>query len=63
MVPLGSFLRWLSSTAGYVPATRLDFRRATSLPFSGSFPKGATRFYPGAQKNLSVFPSKPFGFN
>ncbi len=23
----------------------------------------ATRFYPGAQENLSAFPSKPFGFN
>ena len=32
------------------PATRLNFRRATWLPFSGSFPKGATRFYPGAQE-------------
>jgi hypothetical protein len=28
----------------------LDFRRASSLPFGGSFPKGATRFYPGARK-------------
>src|SRR5260221_9169675 len=28
----------------------LNFRRATLLPFSGSFPKGATRFYPGARK-------------
>ena len=34
----------------------LNFRRASSLPFGGSFPKGATRFYPGAQE-------KPFGFS
>src|SRR6476661_6399263 len=40
-----------------------NFRWATSLPFGGSFPKGATRFYPGARKNLSILPSKPFGFS
>src|SRR3982074_1736164 len=50
MVPLGSFFGGCPPPPVTSPATRLDFRRATWLPFSGSFPKGATRFYPGAWK-------------
>jgi len=49
VVPLGSFFGGCPPP----PVTRLcrfDFRRATLLPFGGSFPKGATRFYPGARK-------------
>ena len=63
VVPLGSFFGGCPPPPVTFPATRLNFRRATWLPFSGSFPKGATCFYPGAQKNLSVPPSKPFGFS
>src|SRR5229473_1159694 len=63
VVPLGSFLGGCPPPPVTFPATRLNFRRATWLPFSGSFPKGATRFYPGAQENLSALPSKPFGFS
>ena len=54
VVPLGSFFGGCPPPPVTSPATRLNFRRATWLPFSGSFPKGATRFYPGAQE-------KPFG--
>ena len=50
MVPLGSFFGGCPPPPVTSPATRPDFRRATWLPFSGSFPKGATRFYPGAQE-------------
>ena len=63
VVPLGSFFGGCPPPPVTFPATRLNFRRATWLPFSGSFPKGATRFYPGAQESLSALPSKPFGFN
>ena len=63
VVPLGSFFGGCPPPPVTFPATRLNFRRATWLPFGGSFPKGATRFYPGAWKNLSIFPSKPFGFS
>jgi hypothetical protein len=63
VVPLGSFFGGCPPPPVTFPATRLNFRRATWLPFSGSFPKGATRFYPGAQENLSALPSKPFGFS
>jgi hypothetical protein len=48
VVPLGSFFGGCPPPPVTSPATRLNFRRATWLPFSGSFPKGATRFYPGA---------------
>src|SRR5258708_1620854 len=50
VVPLGSFFGGCPPPPVTSPATRPDFRRATWLPFSGSFPKGATRFYPGAQE-------------
>jgi hypothetical protein len=50
VVPLGSFFGGCPPPPVTFPATRLNFRRATWLPFSGSFPKGATRFYPGARK-------------
>ena len=50
VVPLGSFFGGCPPPPVTFPATRLNFRRATWLPFSGSFPKGATRFYPGAQE-------------
>ena len=50
VVPLGSFFGGCPPPPVTSPATRLNFRRATWLPFSGSFPKGATRFYPGARK-------------
>src|SRR6267378_8612053 len=63
VVPLGSFFGGCPPPPVTFPATRLNFRRATWLPFSGSFPKGATRFYPGAQENLSAFPSRPFGLS
>src|SRR5258708_35009612 len=63
VVPLGSFFGGCPPPPVTFPATRLNFRRATWLPFSGSFPKGATRFYPGAQENLSPLPGKPFGFS
>jgi uncharacterized protein YaaQ len=49
VVPLGSFFGGCPPP----PVARLchlNFRRATLLSFGGSFPKGATRFYPGAQK-------------
>ena len=62
-VPLGCFFGGCPPPPVTFPATRLNFRRATSLPFGGSFPKGATCFYPGARKNLSILPSKPFGLS
>src|SRR3977135_1098916 len=52
VVPLGSFFGGCPPPPVTFPATRLNFRRATWLPFSGSFPKGATRFYPGAPKRF-----------
>jgi len=62
-VPLGCFFGGCPPPPVTFPATRLNFRRATWLPFGGSFPKGATRFYPGAQENLSIFPGRPFGLS
>ena len=57
------FFRWLSSTAGYVPGNEARLSSSDLLPTSGSSLMGATRFYPGAQENLSVFPGRPFGLN
>jgi len=57
------FFRWLSSTAGYVPGNEAQLSSSDLLPTSGSSLMGATRFYPGAQENLSVFPGRPFGLN
>ncbi len=45
-VPLGFCCGGFSSTAGYAPATKLNFRRAASPPSAGPLPKGTTRFYP-----------------
>jgi len=50
VVPLGSFFGGCPPPPVTSPATRLNFRRATWLLFGGSFPKSATRFYPGARK-------------
>src|SRR6266850_3896257 len=55
VLPLGSFLGGCPPPPVTFPATRLNFRRATWLPFGGSFPKGATRFYPGARKKSFDF--------
>ena len=52
MVPIGSFLRWLSSTAGYVPGNEAQLSLSDLLTTSGSSLVVATRFYPGAQKTL-----------
>jgi hypothetical protein len=35
VVPLGFFCGGFSSTAGYVPATKLNFRQAASHPLAG----------------------------
>ena len=62
VVPLGFCCGGFSSTAGYVPATKLNLRRATFAPFGGSSPKGAARFYPSKLEKVSQ-PSlaEPFG--
>jgi hypothetical protein len=52
MVPIGSFLRWLSSTAGYVPGNEAQLSLSDLLTTSGSSLVVATRFYPGAQKTF-----------
>ena len=52
MVPIGSFLRWLSSTAGYVPGNEAQLSSSDLLTTSGSSLVVATRFYPGAQKTF-----------
>jgi len=62
-VPLGCYFGGFTSTAGYVPATRLRIaseRLGFPLVFT---PEVATRFYPGAQESLAAFSSKPFGFD
>jgi len=63
VVPLGSFFGGCPPPPVTFPATRLNFRRATWLPTSGSSLMGATRFYPGAQEYVAVFPSRPFGLS
>jgi len=40
-----------------------SLRLSDLAPLRCSYPKGATRFYPGAQESLAAFSSKPFGFN
>ncbi len=52
------------------PATRLRSWRPCgpqakrlTLPRGCTFPRGATRFYPGAQESLAALSSKPFGFS
>jgi hypothetical protein len=44
MVPIGSFLRWLSSTAGYVPGNEAQLSSSDLLTTSGSSLVVATRF-------------------
>lgn len=55
MVPVGSFLRWLSSTAGYVPGNEArispsDFAHHQRVLSSGCYP-----FLSGRLENLSIF--------
>jgi hypothetical protein len=55
MVPVGSFLRWLSSTAGYVPGNEArispsDFAHHQRVLSSGCYP-----FLSGRLENLSAF--------
>ena len=38
VVPLGFLFGGFSSTAGYAPATKLNFRRAAFAPLGGSLP-------------------------
>jgi hypothetical protein len=56
MVPLGSFLRWLSSTAGYVPGNEARLSPSDIAPLQRVLPKGCYPFLSGRSE-------KPFGLS
>lgn len=70
-VPFGFWYGGFSSTAGYVPGNEASLSetlrpqqaKRLSLPRGCTFPRGATRFYPGAQEDFAALSSKPFGFS
>jgi hypothetical protein len=62
-VPLGFCSGGFSSTAGYVPATRLNFRRTTCPPRRVLFQRVLLVFIRLAQESLATSSSKPFGLD
>ena len=55
MVPLGSFLRWLSSTAGYVPGNEAQLSLSDIAHHKRVLSRGCYPFLSGRSENLSVF--------
>jgi hypothetical protein len=59
-VPLGFCFGGFSSTAGYDPATKLNFRRAASLPSAGPLQRVPLVFIRVAREGLATFSSRAF---
>jgi len=55
MVPIGSFLRWLSSTAGYVPGNEAQLSLSDYAHHKRVLSRGCYPFLSGRSENLSVF--------
>ncbi len=55
MVPVGSFLRWLSSTAGYVPGNEAQLSLSDIAHHKRVLSRGCYPFLSGRSENLSVF--------
>jgi hypothetical protein len=55
VVPLGSFLRWLSSTAGYVPGNEAQISLSDIAHHQRVLSNGCYPFLSGRSENLSVF--------
>ena len=55
VVPLGSFLRWLSSTAGYVPGNEAQISLSDMAHHQRVLSSGCYPFLSGRSENLSVF--------
>ena len=55
MVPIGSFLRWLSSTAGYVPGNEAQLSSSDFAHHKRVLSRGCYPFLSGRSENLSVF--------
>jgi hypothetical protein len=55
MVPLGSFLRWLSSTAGYVPGNEARISSSDIAHHQRVLSSGCYPFLSGRLENLAVF--------
>src|SRR6185436_15497296 len=55
VVPLGSFLRWLSSTAGYVPGNEAQISLSDIAHHQRVLSNGCYPFLSGRPENLSVF--------
>ena len=54
-MPLGSFLRWLSSTAGYVPGNEAQLSLSDIAHHKRVLSRGCYPFLSGRSENLSVF--------
>src|SRR5207248_6110004 len=54
-VPIGSFLRWLSSTAGYVPGNEAQISPSDIAHHQRVLSSGCYPFLSGRPENLSVF--------
>ena len=54
-MPLGSFLRWLSSTAGYVPGNEARLSPSDIAHHKRVLSRGCYPFLSGRSENLSVF--------
>ena len=54
MVPLGSFLRWLSSTAGYVPGNEARISSSDIAHYKRVLSCSCYPFLSGRPENLSV---------
>jgi len=55
VVPIGSFLRWLSSTAGYVPGNEAQLSLSDIARHKRVLSRGCYPFLSGRSENLSVF--------
>ena len=55
MVPIGCFLRWLSSTAGYVPGNEAQLSLSDIAHHKRVLSRGCYPFLSGRSENLSVF--------
>jgi hypothetical protein len=55
MVPIGSFLRWLSSTAGYVPSNEAQISLSDMAHYKRVLSCSCYPFLSGRSENLSVF--------
>jgi hypothetical protein len=55
MVPIGSFLRWLSSTAGYVPGNEAQLSSSDFAYHKRVLSRGCYPFLSGRPENLSAF--------